>query len=180
MVRFVAFGLGLSTLLSITVACSSATEATPPQPTPKPVCPGLVDVAVASNTKCNSEGYLCGIGYQCGAFQQQAACTCTSGKFVCTTPGPDTQTIAPDTSAADISATYCVKQPPSFEACPADLSAAGKICVTPGKACYYKSACPPPGSKVDDNCYCEGVAGLEKDGGTSVKLRWVCTPAPCN
>lgn len=177
MVRFVAFGLGLSALISVTGACSSTTDAsTSSGLAPKPVCPTFVENAVDPATKCTSEGYVCGIGYQCGVFQQQATCTCTGGHYACVAPDGKggTVDIPSGTVRADVSANFCIAQPPSAEACPMDVSSEGKQCQTAGKACYYaNSLCKTV--PLTDVCTCEGVPGTAKDGGATNKLTWVCT-----
>jgi hypothetical protein len=186
--RFAAFGLGLAV---VTAACSSTTTAEPAPPPPKPVCPNTVTAALDPKTTCQPEGYVCGIGYQCGAFQQQAACTCTKGVWACIDPATN-----PIVAGDDLS-THCVAEPPGTEKCPADVAtvqAATPVdctnskkfsdppcCTTAGKACYYTGATctngkvltPPTG----DECSCEQVGSF--DGGVPY-LAWVCTVAVCH
>ena len=181
MVRFIAFGLGLSALVTVTAACSSSdTTTATEQVVVKPTCPAFVDQAVnskSSMSKCNTEGYVCGIGYPCGSFQQQATCTCTGGKYACVSA--DGKEIQADTSSADVSANFCIPQPPSPEACPMDVTAAGKQCQTAGKTCYYKGLTCSNGNQLTDNCYCEGSVQTLKDGGTVNRLTWNCTIDAC-
>ncbi len=171
--RFIALGLGLAIAAT---ACSSATSDTTPAATePKPVCPNFVSAALAAGTTCTSEGYVCGIGFQCGPFFQQAACTCTGGKFVCTSPKGD---IPAGTSEADVSANFCTAQPPSTEACPSSVTAqANKKCLTPGKACFYTGlTCQGETDPLTDRCACTNIPS--GDGGLPV-LSWVCQSPTC-
>jgi hypothetical protein len=173
--RFFALGLGLALAAS---ACSSSTASSQSEAavTNPPVCPNFVSAAVSSKTTCKDEGYVCGIGFQCGAFFQQAVCTCTGGKFACTTPKGD---IAADTSEADVTANFCTAQPPSSEACPKDqTSMQGKACTTAGKSCYYTgTTCQGASAPLTDECDCKNTQTL--DGGAS-SLQWQCSIATCN
>ncbi len=150
--------------------------------TPKPVCPAFVNQAVARTTKCTTEGYVCGIGYSCGAFQQQATCTCTAGNYACVAPDAKggTVDIPVDSSSADVSANFCIAQPTPTDTCPMDITADGKQCQTAGKACYYSGAnCPNSTNPLTDNCYCEGSVQAQKDGGLVNRLTWNCTVNSC-
>ncbi len=183
MVRFVAFGLGLSALVSVSTACSSTSTNPSEQVTPKPTCPAFVHQAVAHTTMCTAEGYVCGIGYACGSFSQQATCTCTHGGFACVAPDGKGGTIdiPADTPETEVSASFCISQPNPVEACPMDVTAAqGKVCATAGKTCYYSGVnCPNFKDPLTDNCYCESSVQTLKDGGTNIRLTWNCTVSAC-
>ena len=138
--RFVFVSLGLAVAA---IACGGNTSSTTTSsPTPKPVCPNFVSSAVAAGTTCTELGYVCGIGFQCGPFFQQATCTCgTSGKFACTSPKGD---IAAGTSEADVSANFCTPETLGNEACPTSVTASANTKRAPaGKACFYLGlTCP--------------------------------------
>jgi hypothetical protein len=130
---------------------------------------GFVTVGAAAGASCSTEGYSCGIGYVCGSFNQQAHCTCTSGKFVCV---DSTQANVPQGGAPQCTSNGTGND----KACPASESAADQAkCATSGLLCHYAgSVCPPPSTQVNtDTCQCL----VHDDGGLSFKCeRSFCNP----
>lgn len=186
--RFVAFGLGLA---AISAACSSTAAAPEPTPTPKPVCPNTVMAATDPKTSCEPEGYICGIGFPCGAYAQQATCTCTNKVWVCNdAANPPAQIMTGEDPS-----THCVPQGPGAEKCPTDVASVATsmmppvdctnskkykdppCCTNAGQACYYKGTLCASGAQLTDVCTCEGVGSF--DGGTPY-LSWVCNVATCH
>jgi hypothetical protein len=159
--------------IAIVAACSDTAVATPTTTTPKPVCPNTVPEAVAASTKCNSEGYSCGVGFGCvGGFAQQAQCTCTGGAYKCTAGFPTATDIPVDTTDMN---PFCKATNPPAEACPAAVANTdGTTCKTAGKTCYYTGkTCPPDTQPLTDVCMCR--ASLSDAG-----LAWLCEPKVCN
>lgn len=172
------FALGLC-VVSLAVAACSSTDNTVENTDSgvKPVCPVSVDLAVKSSTKCNAPGYLCTIGYPCGSFAQQAACTCgANGAFTCVSPNGTT--IQADTTAPDVSNQYCVAQKGTPDKCPGSATMGGGKCTNAGQACYYAGqTCSGSSTPNTDVCTCEGVPVT--DGGTGANLVWVCDVKGC-
>ena len=159
--------------IAIVAACSDDAVTNPTPTTPKPVCPNTVPEAVAAGTKCNSEGYTCGVGFGCvGGFAQQAQCTCTGGTYKCTAGFPTAEDIPVDTT--DLS-TFCKPTNPLPETCPSAVAGTdGTTCKTPGKICYYAGKlCPLAPQPLIDLCMCR--ASLSDAG-----LAWLCEPQVCN
>jgi hypothetical protein len=157
--------LALGTSWALVLGCSSKSNDTPETEDASLTCPRSLTEAIGAS--CPKEGQVCGIGYPCGSFQQQATCTCGGGKFACT-----------DATGTDVAAgaqPACVgpgqandKECPSTE-----VAAAGKACKTSGLLCYYTGAlCPENSVPTSDFCQCLGATG----GG----LQFNCEPRPCN
>jgi len=157
--------------IAIVAACSDDAVATPTTTTPKPVCPDTVPDALASTATCKSEGYSCGVGFNCvGGFAQQAQCTCASGHFTCkTAKGDDIPAGTTDMLP------FCQATNPPAESCPSALAGSdGTACKTAGKLCYYAGkTCPPDTQPMTDVCMCRASFG---DAG----LSWLCEPKVCN
>ena len=162
-------GLLLVGSVALVVACSDDPAATT-NPTPKPVCPDTVPKALASGTKCNTEGYSCGVGFDCvGGFAQQANCTCTGGVYVC-----QTSTKKDIPAGTTDMAPFCENTTPPVEACPASVTAAdATTCKTSGKLCYYAGkVCPENNVQLFDVCICRA-------GVTDSALGWLCETKTC-
>lgn len=159
-------GLLVAGSVCVFAACSDD-PATTTTTQPKPVCPNTVPTGVGA--ACNTEGYSCGVGFDCvGGFAQQATCTCTGGKYACkTSTGVDipegTKDMAP----------FCVNTTPPAETCPASVAAAdGTTCKTAGKLCYFVGkTCPENSIPLYDVCMCRA--------GGDAGLAWLCETKTC-
>ncbi|MEO6575104.1 MAG: hypothetical protein ABIP89_14765 [Polyangiaceae bacterium] len=147
-------------------ACTSDTT-TPEATEPAPFCPNTVKLA--QGAACTQEGFMCPIGYPCGAFlAEQAQCTCTMGKYAC---------VDSKGTAIDPDNPVCVSAGGgNAKECPAsETSADNASCKTPGLQCHYAGpTCPGAASANIDTCQC---VGANKDGGV---LQFACEPMGCN
>jgi hypothetical protein len=133
---------------------------------------------MAQGSTCNREGYSCSVGYLCpGEVWQQAACTCTNGKYTCK-----------DATGNDINPAMgpqCTATPPPTETCGASVDAMdNKDCKTAGYACYFQGVtCPGEnnGKPYTDVCVCapRQVFPLPDGGDPKRGLAWNCEVKQC-
>jgi hypothetical protein len=149
---------GAALVLAALGGCSSDHPAPAAAALPRE-CPASLTSAIAASCV---EGQSCPIGYACGAFVQEAQCTCTGGHYACA-----------DATGAALTAgasPACVPFSPPGK-CPiakTDLSP----CTTAGLACDYKGlSCPENPYPNVDTCTCTG----DGDGG----LAFHCVIVPC-
>ncbi len=173
----------LATIFAI--ACTSSNPAVDAGPTQE-VCPTNIITATAHaqpdagegvSDVCHVQGYVCVVGFQCGNFTQQAACTCTlqtdmSLLFNCTLAANGMQ-VPPDTTDPT---TLCTSiDEDASQACPATAAMGmGMPCTESGQQCFYKGAtCPGDTVPGTDVCQCTG--NFTGDAG----LSWACDIGQC-
>jgi len=163
----------IGSLSVLVVGCSSKDEATSNASIDGgPFCPSSLATALDSKSTCQGEGFECPIGYSCGAFAQQAYCTCTKGKWACKSSRGevvDDAAKAPCNSPGSGSDKECPQSQNGTE---------GQSCKTPGLQCFYKGfTCPEsPDSPKQDVCQC--VTQPLPDGGPTLQFR--CEIQYCN
>lgn len=169
--HFVAPVLVFGTLI---VACSDSNHPAATVPEGGPLCPS--NAKSAQGSACNRDGFSCAVGYQCaGGVWQQAACTCTNGKYACK-----------DATGNDIMGDpQCTTVPPPADKCGASVTdMQGKSCASAGFACFFQGkTCPGENNDkpYTDACLCAPPgAGMLADGGPGPKgLYWNCEVKAC-
>lgn len=130
------------------------------------VCP----VTIADVGKvCSVGGKVCPTLYSCGAFSQQAQCTCTKGHFDCNDSAGQ-PLMSPDQPPT------CIPQGSGNDSkCPASEALAdSKACTVSGLQCHYPGVTCSDGVQRRDTCMCASAV----DGGPG--LVFTCEPAVCN
>ena len=166
--RFASACLGVIALGIGTMAgCTASSDAPAPQADGGLVCPtSIADVGKA----CTVEGKSCPTGYACGAFNQQAQCTCAGGVFACNDSAGE------PIPAGATTATCIANGSGNDSRCPStEVNTDGLKCTVSGLQCRYTGfQCPenPPNQPNIDTCQC-----VAKPGGG---LAYVCEPVLCH
>jgi hypothetical protein len=164
------------TLVMLVVACSDNNHPAAQVPEAGPICPASAKTAEGS--ACSREGYSCAVGYECtGGVWQQAACTCTAGKYTCK-----------DATGNDVdpmNGPQCAPTPPPSETCSSVMAMDGKDCMTAGFACYFMGVtCQNEngGKPYTDVCLCAPRQNGPLPDGSSPKrgLAWNCEVHMCS
>jgi hypothetical protein len=183
-------GSAVMVLASIfAIACTSSNPAVDAGPTQE-VCPTNIVTATAHaqsdagegvSDLCHVQGYVCVVGFQCGNFTQQAACTCTlqsdkSLSFDCTLAANGMPVPVPTTDPT----TLCTSiDEDATGVCPTSTATAmpggmGAPCTESGQQCFYKGAmCSGDTVPGTDVCQCTG--NFNGDAG----LSWACDIGQC-
>ncbi len=130
---------------SIATGCTSNDTTTPTLlPTQ---CPSTL---IAANGAACGDGLVCPYEFACGAFQQQATCSCVNGALACVVD-------ATDASLALGAEPTCTPQTNSV-ACPKSEPQSLDTCTAVGLTCLYDDlVCPKSDSGPNiDTCECQG------------------------
>jgi hypothetical protein len=176
----------LAPIVSIALACTSSNPAVDAGPGEE-VCPTNIITATAHSQPdagegqsdvCHVPGYVCVVGFQCGNFTQQAACTCTLQSdstllFNCTLAANG----MPIPLGVTDSTTLCTSiDEDAGQACPAsDTTAMGTPCTEPGQQCFYKGTVCDGGEGVNGTDVCQCTGNFTGDAG----LSWACDIGLC-
>jgi hypothetical protein len=169
-----------SVTLFIAAAACSDNKTTGDAGPPPQLCPTTIVQATSAPTgaeggegtsnACHVDQFVCVVGFQCGAFTQQATCTCNGTKFACVLADHST---VPD--GVTDPTTLCLPDKGdagSPGSCPTDKTTAdGTPCTTAGQQCAYATTCVNP--PRTDVCQCQPKA--QGDAG----LAWQCDINSC-
>ncbi len=128
-------------------------------------CPATL--ASTNGSSCGEERAICTFPIACSTFDQQATCTCSDGRFVCSD--------GVGKLAIDDAPRCVTMESASTERCAPTLEeAAGTSCTTLGHSCTWPGAtCPERPVQNMDTCTC-------LSDGTTGELVMKCHVPQCN